>query len=80
MSTLVQPNSLPQHPQMANVERQGRPTNSPSKNLLQNELQNLFGILGTNRIVKINKQTNIYTVKFILLLDFSNGCCTNFTC
>lgn len=50
MSTLVQPNSLPQHPQMANVERQGRPTNSPSKNLLQNELQNLFGILGTNRI------------------------------
>lgn len=50
MSTLVQPNPLPHYPQMANGERQGRPSNVTSKNLSQIESQNLYDILGTSRI------------------------------
>ncbi len=59
MSALVQPNNSPHYPQSATMHssesgtRQQRPTNNPSKNLLPNELQCLYEILGQSRVVNI---------------------------
>ena len=58
MSTLVQQNNSPHYPQSTimnsgeNNPRQQQPTNNPSKKLYPNELQCLYDILGTNRVVK----------------------------
>lgn len=52
MSTLVQSNNQPHYPQMANGDRQARPSNVSTKSLSSTESQNLFDILGSNCIVK----------------------------
>ncbi len=72
MSTLVQHNNSSHYPPstMNSGEggiRQQRPTNSPSKNLLPNESQCLYDILGNNRVVKKKFFKNLKKNIFIRL-------------
>lgn len=69
MSTLVQQNNSPHYPQSiimnnndngGRQQQQQRPTNNPSKNLLPNELQILYEILGHNRVVKYQRNCFCY--------------------